>query len=201
MTKHFREIHNIYINKKGNIELNAENDFKLQKVTNTYSKKQQVKQVEQVEQVEQVQQVPQVQQVQKVQQSQKLQQVEQVELVQQVQQLQQMEQDLSKPNSSLSCKKCKITFDNKSNWNEHMVNHSKEKLLKSTHKSSCSPDLYCKLCKMDFPTKSAWGEHILKHAKEKVMKHFLKVEKSMPQVPPFSCIQCDYIGKSKQDLR
>ena len=82
-----------------------------------------------------------------------------------------------------------------------MVNHSKEKLLKSTHKSSCSPDLYCKLCKMDFPTKSAWGEHILKHAKEKVMKHFLKVEKSMPQVPPFSCIQCDYIGKSKQDLR
>ena len=94
-------------------------------------------------------------------------------------------------NSALKCEKCKITFDNRFDWNEHIMKHSQEKMLNEVAQNS-SNSLHCKLCKISFASKATWTEHILSHAKQKVMKHFMEIEKSMPQKPPFDCSKVIY---------
>ena len=94
-------------------------------------------------------------------------------------------------NSALKCEKCKITFDNRFDWNEHIMKHSQEKMLDEVAQNSTN-SLHCKLCKISFASKATWTEHILSHAKQKVMKHFMEIEKSMPQKPPFDCSKVVY---------
>ena len=96
-----------------------------------------------------------------------------------------------KIHSALKCEKCKITFDNKFDWNEHIMKHTQEKMLDEVAQNSTN-SLYCKLCKISFASKATWTEHILSHAKQKVMKHFMEIEKSMPQKPPFNCSKVVY---------